>query len=99
VTFRVVVDDPDGSQLVDRNGSGVDYGDGSPLAGGYGGMACTPGFGPTTPPTPVPVHEELALSHVYARPGTYTAKFPFQTFGNCASGPSEGSATVTVVVT
>ena len=98
VTFRVVVDDPDGDMLLGASGSGNDYGDGTP-AGGFGGHKdCVAMYGPWTTPAPVPVHDELTFQHAYASPGTYVAKFPFGTLGDCARGPSEGTGTATVIV-
>ena len=97
VTFRVVVDDPDGNALQAYDGT-VDYGDGTPFYGVGGHVECAGFFGPWDS-TPVPVHQELAFKHVYANAGTYTATFRFATLGNCAYGPSQATATATVVVT
>lgn len=99
VTFRVTVDDPDGSHLLSRTDGTVDYGDGTPTTGVGGHVDCAGGSGPWTPPSPVPVHEELTYQHVYAAAGTYTVTFTYHSMGNCAYGPSDGIRTTTVTVT
>ncbi len=96
VTFRVVVDDPDGGTLQGYQDT-VDYGDGTPFSGVGGHIDCVPGYGPWDSAS-VPVHEEITFRHVYANAGTYTAAFKFTTYGNCAYGPSQGMATPTVTV-
>lgn len=96
VTFRVVLDDPDGDSLRASHDD-VDYGDGGPTVGVGGHVDCAPGFGPWDSAAR-PVHEELVFTHVYAQPGTYTATFPFTTYGNCAYGPSAATARPTVTV-
>lgn len=98
VTFRVTVDDPDGSHLLSKTDGTVDYGDGTPTRQMSGHVDCVGGSGPWTPPPPVPVHEELTYQHVYATPGTYTATFTYRSMGNCAYGPSEAVRPVTVTV-
>lgn len=99
VTFRVLVQDPDGNRLLDTSARTVDYGDGSPFGGVGGHVDCVSGYGPWTTPTPVPVHEELAFEHAYANIGSYRVTFKFNALGDCAHGPSEGTATATVTVT
>jgi hypothetical protein len=99
VTFRIRVEDPDGSRLLDRTERTVDYGDGTPFGGTAGHGDCAGGTGPWTPPPPVPVHEELVFQHAYVNPGTYTVTVSFKALGNCAYPASEGTATTTVVVT
>jgi hypothetical protein len=96
VTFRVVLDDPDGDSLRAQHDD-VDYGDGGPTVGVGGHVNCAPGSGPWDSAAR-PVHEELVFTHVYAQPGTYTATFPFTTYGNCAYGPSAATARPTVTV-
>ena len=76
----------------------VDYGDGSPFLGAGGHLDCFPGYGPWDSAAR-PVHEELVFQHVYEHAGTYTATFKFTTYGNCAYGPSHGTATPTITVT
>jgi hypothetical protein len=98
VTFRVTVDDPDGAALVGDQGI-VDYGDGTPVPGMSGHVDCGWSYGPWTPPDPVPLHKELTYQHAYAGAGTYTVTFTFNSYGNCAYGPSEAIKTVTVGVT
>ena len=98
VTFKVVVDDPDGQSLLDRTGMANDYGDGAPQAIPSAIVDCTEGYGPWTPPPPTPVHAEPSFQHTYAKPGTYVVKLPFKALGDCAYGPSEATATVTVTV-
>ncbi|MGI8810493.1 MAG: hypothetical protein ACR2KK_22105 [Acidimicrobiales bacterium] len=101
VTFRVVVDDPDGSQLLDRTGIANDYGDAPPEGGVNAHRDCTERWGPWTPGPTEPVRAELTFRHVYAGPGTYVASFPFRSLGDCPQGPrpSDGIGTVTVTVT
>ena len=99
VTFRVVVDDPDGSMLLDRRGIANDYGDGTPFDGVGGHLDCVAMWGPWTPPAPVHVHEELTFQHLYAKAGTYVAKFPFGSLGDCAHPPNQATGTATVTVT
>jgi hypothetical protein len=98
VTIPVTVDDADGSSLLDTSGRDVDYGDGTPVLGISGHIDCTQGFGPWTPPAPVPLHAELRFQHAYATSGTYTVVMRFKSLGSCAYGPSETTATVTIVV-
>jgi hypothetical protein len=98
VTLRATVDDPDGSQLLDKTERAVDYGDGTPFGGLEGHIDCVGGTGPWTPPPPVPVHEQLVFQHVYAHPGTYTITLKFTALGNCAYLPSEGTTTATITI-
>lgn len=98
VTFQVTVDDPDGSQLLSRSEGTVDYGDGTPVLGVGGHIDCVGGFGPWTPPDPVPVHENLTYQHAYAAGGSYSTTFTFKSLGNCAYAPSQATKTVVVAV-
>lgn len=100
VTFRVVVDDPDGDQLVDRTGMGNGYGDSPPQGSPNAIVDCLETYGPWTPPAPTPVHAELTFQHTYATPGTYVATFPFKSLGDrqCAYRGSQATGTATVTV-
>ncbi len=98
VTFRVVVDDPDGSRFLDTSGIANNYGD-APPEGGVGGHAdCIARFGPWTPDASQPIHADLTFRHVYANPGTYTVSLPFGSLGDCTYARSEAVATTTVTV-
>ena len=98
VTFHVVVDDPDGGNL-QGYGDTIDYGDGTPYLGVIGHLDCFPvKYGPWDSAAR-PVHEELSFAHVYEHAGTYTATFKFAAHGNCAYGPSQGTATPVLTVT
>jgi hypothetical protein len=96
VTFQVVVDDPDGGSLQGYRDT-VDYGDGTPFVGVGGHVECFSQYG-TWESAARPVHEELSFTHVYLHAGTYTATFKFNTLGNCAYGPSAGTAAPTITV-
>ena len=99
VTFRVVVDDPDGSRLLGEGSEDlVDFGDGTPFLSVGGHVECAGGFGPWTTPPPVPLHEEFTYEHVYASAGTYTVTLKFESLGNCAYPPSQATKTVKVTV-
>ena len=99
VTFRVVVDDPDGSQLLgDGSHELVDFGGGTPFLGVAGHVECAGGFGAWTTPAPVPLHEEFTYEHVYAKACTYTLTLTYESLGNCAYPPNRVTKTVNVTV-
>lgn len=98
VTFSVTVDDPDGSRIVDRDGLGNDYGDGTSTVRPNAHVDCFERFGPWIPDPPEPFHADLTFRHVYKVAGTYTVAFPFKTLGDCTYGPSEAVATATITV-
>lgn len=98
VVFRVVVDDPDGSMLLDRDGIANNYGDAPPGPVPTAHRDCLERWGPWTPGAPQPVHADLTFRHVYTGPGTYVASFPFKALGDCTFGPSEATGSVAVTV-
>jgi hypothetical protein len=98
VTFHVVVDDADGGQLLEHPDNTNDYGDGTPSNGIAGHIDCVGGWGPWTPPDPVPVHQDVSYKHVYTGAGTYAASFTFQSLGDCAHPPDKVTTTVSVPV-
>jgi len=99
VSFRVVVDDPDGGTLLDHPDNANVYGDGIPSTDVLGHIDCIgPQAGPWTPPDPTPVHLDATFQHVYRSAGTYTATFTFKSLGDCAHEPSEGTARANVVI-
>ena len=97
VTFKVTATDPDAS-IIDQCGSPTAaFGDGEPAQPDCG-IACTLSL-PLHPEKAPRTRGELTKSytHAYAKPGTYTATFGFQS-GPCNHWSSQGEATATVVV-
>lgn len=75
VVFRVELTDPDG---VSFNASMVEFGDGIGIGGGTSLEQCLK-HGPWDPPAPdaAPAVKLVEFRHVFAAPGTYTARFSF----------------------
>ncbi len=100
VTFHVVAEDPDATIDKEHNQQ-REWGDGTsdPSSSTHGD--CAPLHGPWTPPTRTRSRHEATFEHVYSEPGTYTARFSFQSSSFCVGVDpygSEGEGTVIVMV-